>query len=641
MTLAALIRAAAMRLKEWLVPRPGMDWPPHHTPRSSWLPTDSDPQARFYRADKGVTSSGSATRWRAGVQSRVGPEAPDASQAGRPIVPVDGQGIVELASGRLLLLGGAPFGHGWNLSGGAGPGGVGVTAACDTNSVNTIWYSDDRGKTWPVLLASGAPSSTRPKGAHTFGCFTMTIAGVEYVYWVGGDPFKPTGDVFRSADGGSTWARISTTCPTSGLALYMYGVIHDTIFILNGQVSVFDGAVSNQIWASTDHGVTWTNIGTAPMPGRSAQLQQLPEMGGFLWFVGGARYHDHGVNTFYNDVWKWNGATTSTAGVVDGFTRVLADGHAQFPRSRYHSVVNHKGRLWRFNGSTYDVPTATLDADTATAFHSADGATWTAWTDPLPWGDTHAQAAISTADGVYLTEGFQSRDVFVIREHTGQRVSAWADQGTSLPAKTLLQASPAMMPILDMTAMGGRPGIVFTGAQMLQLAAPDVNIPAPGFFEVWFIGKTLNFLPSVGGANPACTVVGAANASSWNNFGFAQTPAGDDGLEYRQANAGWVPTARGAGFSDDGVRTFGVQHQAGSVKLFADGVQVGTTDTGSIAFNSAAASGFTGWDAVGAGSGGTNFGAFVVSEIVVRRVGAPWGAPDIARMAARARLYKA
>ena len=136
-------------------------------------------------------------------------------------------------------------------------------------------------------------------------------------------------------------------------------------------------------------------------------------------------------------------------------------------------------------------------------------------------------------------------------------------------------------------------------------------------------------------------MAGAANSSSRNNFGFAQSPTGDNGLEYRQADGGRGPTARGAGFSDDGVRTFGVQHQAGSVKLFADGVQVGTTDTGSIAFNSAAESGFTGWDAVGAGSGGTNFGAFVVSEIVVRRVGAPWGAPDIARMAARARLYKA
>lgn len=181
---------------------------------SNWLPTFSDPDARVYLADRGVTNASTATRQRTGVQSYGVPTV--FSDLEKADVPTDGQGFVELANGRFLLAGGAPQGHAVEV-------------------VNTIWYSDDRGRTWDVLLADAPGSSTRPSRAHAFGFFTHTVSGTEYVYWVGGDPFTPTGDVFRSSDGGSTWTRISTTCPTSGLALYLYGVLDGVLYIMGGR----------------------------------------------------------------------------------------------------------------------------------------------------------------------------------------------------------------------------------------------------------------------------------------------------------------------------------------------------------------------------------------------------------------------
>ena len=152
----------------------------------------------------------------------------------------------------------------------------------------------------------------------------------------------------------------------------------------------------------------------------------MPVKDGHLWLVGGALYNAT-INTFYNDVWKFNGTT---------WTEVLADGHTQFPKSRYHSVlVDRAGTLWRFNGTTWDG--TTLRSDTNAMQYSSDGITWTTAPESLvPWTFTHAQAAIASTDGIYLTDGYHSTNMNVIEELVGPMASAWNDLGEAARAQT-------------------------------------------------------------------------------------------------------------------------------------------------------------------------------------------------------------
>lgn len=631
-----------------------------------WSPIDEDADARFYRSDAGVTSAGSATRHRMGVRAAnyfpattiVGAindstttivVASTASfRAAVPyelviesetvyvsavagttltvtrgyagsvaaahsdgteirLSPQDGQTILQLASGRLIIMGGAGMGH----------------AGGPDERVNIIWSSDDRGKTWSVLLGDSSGSATRPARAHTFGGFRMTYGGVDYVYWLGGDPFYPTGDVFRipasaldvGGDPNTAWTRVSTTCPTSGLALYMYGTIGTTIYVIGGQVSINDGAASKKAYKSIDGGATWTEIGTDIVPADvwGQQLGPLPELNGKLWICGSGRY-DSVVNDFSNGVFSFDGTT---------FTEVLADGHAQFTPTRYHSAVTYKGKLWRVNGTSWDG--VTLDSDTRAAHYSADGVTWTEWTDSIPWPETHAQAAVATSDGIYLTAGFQSASLYVIREHTGALVSSWADQGDD--GLDLLQATDGAKPIYDTAEFDLRGGLVFTPAQFLELAAPDIGL-TDGFFEVWFIAKSLSFATGATGA----IVIGNADGagSTWNRAGF-------DGGAMTYTQAGGGTHTRGSGLTDDEPRLFGIVHQSGSLKFYVGAEQVGSTQVADVVFSTT----YTGWDALGRDYLAAIGAEMVVGALLVRTTGSPSDEAFISKLATFASLWGA
>ena len=579
---------------------------------SGWTPLDYDPDMRLYRSDDlgSITSVGSATRHRMGTLGSV-PTAYSASEAGER--SLDGIGFVELSSGRFILAGGAPGGHA-------------------VESVNTIWYSDDRGRTWAVLIADGdhagwvpasthSTSLTRPEPMHTFGFFKLSYGGTDYVYWMGGDPFLPSGRVFRIPEseleaGGdpSVWELVTSSAPTASRVLWMTGVLAGAIYIIGGQDSINNGnSKVSSVYKSTDGGVTWTTDAAWDCPADvwGQQLGVLPVKDGVMWVVGSGRYDDTPAFDLSSAVYTFDGTT---------WTLILADGHGQFPAHRYHSVVVYQGRLWTINGSTWDG--ITFDADTATAHHSTDGATWTAWASPIPWQETHAQSAIASSDGIYLTNGFASDRFCAIREHTGPLVSAWNDLGSG--AKHLLQATDANKPIYVASEFGGRGGLVFTLDQFLRLATVENGI-TEGFLEIWAIVKTLNFdVSSDNAANPPCTIVGNSDGTSWNNFGL-----NGETMDYQQYDAGWQSTVEGSALNKDEPFLLGVVHTATEVKLYVGSVQTGSTDVTDIDFVDP----YTGWDGVGAGYLNTDAGAFVCGMIGVRRTGAPSDATFKSKMA--------
>jgi hypothetical protein len=536
---------------------------------------------RVFRADAGVTSAGSATRWRTGVISTD-------VLGGEDLDPVDGAGFIRLNSGRILHIGGAPLGDG-------------------ATSVNTIRASDDGGKTWSVIAAHEAgPTYTRFKPGHSLAVFQTSTHG----YVGGGDPIiGGNGEIWRTPlDGdGTTWTLVATHAWLASRVLFMWGVLpDDTIVIAGGQTNVFDASTATANYrSSSDGGVTFTDHGNAPWAARGIISGPLPVFDGKLVMVGGGRYDETPAqDVFYDDVWTYDGSTWAEA---------LATGHGQFAATRYNTVVALNSRLWLFTGSISG------DADTAAVYTATALGTWTASSVTFAHGDSHARAVIAFDDTILYDNGFQPgtrpQALYAIREHTGALVSSWVDQGTD--GLDAVQATDASKPILDLAAFASGPGVVFTRGQILTLAAPDRDI-TNGIFEVWVIGKTINFdVSSTSAPNPPCTIVGAVNGSSWNNFGVNGGAA-----EYR-SEAPRVTTPGGSGVNTDAVKLIGVQH------LNSDDthhVFVGTTEE-ATGIGATFSTSWNGWDSIGGGASGNDKAEMVVKMVViVRDHTAPTGA---------------
>ena len=321
----------------------------------------------------------------------------------------DGEQMVQLASGRILMIGGWSAYKPWNLFAG------GVETCSDLDSMtaeernakcstvtNEVWKSDDRGETWSLLLPHDAqPKVCGPDArfapGHTVGVTTYKGRAVV----IGSDPYTPvlTGDVWHSSKDGSAWTRIATDAPSAGICLFMVGNIGDDIFLIGGQVNSYheDTGVSDA-WRSSDGGLTWTKIASPPwalpLPGTPRGMVYRPiEHNGKLFIVGGGRY-DETTPVMFNGVYSFDGINWET---------VLADGHGgppvQFKSAYYVALAALDGRLWLFNG-----------VDSVTDFNRAmysenGGKTW----EELPGGaggqPSHADAVLALDDRVLRVPG--------------------------------------------------------------------------------------------------------------------------------------------------------------------------------------------------------------------------------------------
>jgi hypothetical protein len=562
----------------------------------AWSPTVDYPAARVFQSDRGTTSASTASRARAGIVTQSW-----------TTITRDGAVMLELPSGRILMIGG------WNT-------GYFPPSAYDLSGdvTNAILYSDDQGKTpFSTLLAhDSTPGTSRFLPGHTAAVFLHTATdGLLYVYWIGSDANAGAGrdgGVWRALasalDVGGTatgaWSRIATSAPTAGRSLYMFGSYGGAIYIMGGQTDLADIATAQKdVYRSTDNGVTWTRLTDAPWAVRVGNVGALPVYNGKLWVIGGAIYASTTAGrTYYNDVWTFDGTT---------WVQKLADGHGQWLGRHYHGLTVYKNKLWIINGF---VITAGPAGGISEMISSSDGVTWTRaatyGSTTMPWEANHAMAYVTPADGSGILMTVATNDNYFWRfvEHTGPLVSGWADQGSG--ALSLLQAGAStLQPILDATCFGAQPGVVLTGTESMSLASIDRGITG-GVYEAWVVGRTLNFntTPHQGTVDPPSTLIGNNNAAAYNEFGMNAAA-----LEYHEGSGGWHITARGSALSDDKPRLLGVSHATGSLKLFVGTAQQGTTDTG-VGFDGT----FTGWNSVGVGFGGTDdhaefaFGAIVI-----------------------------
>ena len=196
-----------------------------------------------------------------------------------------------------------------------------------------VWRSDDRGRTWQQVLASGGTDHWAPRAYFQ----AVRLAGAMYV--LGGQDFTlipnpgcaafPPGvpcplpdvpnstffnDVWRSTDG-VTWTRMTEHAPWQGRAGLSAVVKNGAIYVFGGSVNddsaVVGGAPPriyfNDVWRSTD-GANWTRMtadaGWAPRAGAAAVVQH-----GWIYLLGGEDGFVCNEQTprcppYYNDVWR-------------------------------------------------------------------------------------------------------------------------------------------------------------------------------------------------------------------------------------------------------------------------------------------------------------------------------------------------
>jgi hypothetical protein len=342
----------------------------------AWSP-ELIPGARVYKANAGITADPLVRDWLWDQSTRTAPWHVR-----------DGAGLVWFAD-RLWLLGGwyNPTVPEWD----------------GRYTTNEVWSSADLGRTWELELAhASTPPSSGPDarwtGRHTVGWLTHVQDGVPYLYVIGGDIYDVTSDVWRSADG-VAWERVAETSPWAGRVLQMVASYGGDLYVMGGQTDIADPSTALQdVWRSSDGGVTWTQLPDAPWPSRGMVYAPV-EYDGRLWVCGGGTYADTGRRTFYNDVWSFDGTT---------WTEVSANGAAPWLGREYHNEFVYDGELWISSGYGAD------HANHDDFWHTRDGVTWTELEPDRPLAPGHADGVAVTPYGVVHATG-NAMDTYVYR----------------------------------------------------------------------------------------------------------------------------------------------------------------------------------------------------------------------------------
>lgn len=178
-------------------------------------------------------------------------------------------------------------------------------------------------------LTTGAPREDGavmwcPRGGHTFN--VVPYLGFNAIVLTGGlNNTAQYADVWRSLDGGATWAMIAAPAPWPARSFHAVALMTNGSMVMTGGGSFT--VIFNDVWASHDAGLTWILVTPA--------AQWVPRYAHTMVFAGGALvvsggYVSNTLNgTGSTDVW------TST----DAATWTCANAASPWPERSFHSSL--------------------------------------------------------------------------------------------------------------------------------------------------------------------------------------------------------------------------------------------------------------------------------------------------------------
>jgi len=121
-----------------------------------------------------------------------------------------------------------------------------------------VWKSSDGGITWSSVATGDRFSSRR--------CFTAAIDTDDSIYIAAGlsgwQTWQYLNDVWKSSDGGVTWSEVGVSLIDSGRYDGALVHVYSCLYLIGGNTPAY---VSAEVWSSCDYGVTWTQMADFPV----------------------------------------------------------------------------------------------------------------------------------------------------------------------------------------------------------------------------------------------------------------------------------------------------------------------------------------------------------------------------------------
>lgn len=268
-----------------------------------------------------------------------------------------------------------------------------------------------------------------------------------------------------------TWSRASTGLPpflkydvvrVNG-SLYAIG----TTFTSNGFGQVTStGAI--QTWRSTDEGVTWTNINSAPTTGLRHFAIAQTTTGAYL--TGGA---DGGSGANSNEVWHFDGTTWSQVAVVTPFSARRRHASIMVGSSLY--VVGGVAA----NGNTHPVNEGTTGHLNDVWRSNDGGLNWTQITASAQFQPRFGHCLVSFKGQMWLLGGYYGGQF--TQAFTSADGAVWSQIGSIPTPFTSASAYGACAVHRDqLVLVGGTPfaqfGLAFGNADLQPGASPDSSL---------------------------------------------------------------------------------------------------------------------------------------------------------------------
>jgi len=267
---------------------------------------------------------------------------------------------------------------------------------------NDVWQSTDNGATWTQMNASAgwAPRYDHSGVALVDGSILVMGGFIGTSHGSGGTSLLPpkssvsrgfadgssiSNDVWRSTDNGVTWTKMTASAGWSARSYQSTVVMPDGSIVLMGGAA--SSGLKNDVWRSTDEGATWTQVTASAGWSARSYPSSVVMPDGCIILAGGE--DSTGVK---NDVWRStdNGATWTQVNANAGWA----------PRYGHSSVAMPDGSIVLMGG--FDG----LVTDMNDVWRSTDeGATWTQVTASAGWTPRYGHSSVVMPDGSIVLAG--------------------------------------------------------------------------------------------------------------------------------------------------------------------------------------------------------------------------------------------
>jgi uncharacterized delta-60 repeat protein len=332
--------------------------------------------------------------------------------------------------------------------------------ASQNGILNDVWRSTDNGATWTLMTANA--------GWLARNAFNSVAMPDGSIVLMGGYTPSVMNDVWRSTDNGATWTIVNSNADWSARGFFSSVVMPDgSIILMGGATNVLNP--NNDVWRTTDNGVTWTQLSNAGWPERFSHTSVVMPDGSIVLMGGGIK----------SDVWRLMPAGSSAQNPTRTYTTpgtysvalqaYNAGGFNSARKIDYITVSEAAPPVAGFSGTptTGINPLTVVFTDKSTgsptgwAWYFGDESyaePWTQMTASAGWSARHAHSSVVMPDGSIVLMGGVGFDVPSAHNDVWRSTdngAHWTQQTANAEWSARLGHSSVVMPDGSIVLMGG------------------------------------------------------------------------------------------------------------------------------------------------------------------------------------------